>query len=852
MSYSSHPGFTHADSVDAHKLFRSRRIRDFGLALLPDILALGFVLALALTLLSREIVFGGSLDDSDILQQSIPVYSWYAAALRQGRLPLWSPEILGGFPLAFSQYGFFYPPDILLFRLLDTARAFHLSLALHLALAGGCTYWYGRVLGLRRLPALIAAVAFQMGNEAVAWAANGFIARSLFVLPALLAVTELLFRGKWRYWLLVPVIVGASMLGGYAQFVLFALCASAAYALVAAVVEWKSLGARTALAALGLLASGVALGLGLAMVRIAPTLALTSLSTRAAGMGLAGSSVDSIAPTSMVAGYLLPALNELSGDTVARPDYVSGPVLCLALLALLYRGRLGRVPTFHAGLAGVSIVLSLGNFTPFYGLLIQLPFFGYFRGPNRISLVAALAIAMLAAYALQWRTGNELPRFKRRRRFLIVLAIAGCILLGLGFLASALFQFGRDPISEMLRGVLKSRGWDSLNLLRLRVGLPLLGLAATPMLIVASSRRWLSHTMLEWCIFALTASTLFTLGWIQNGWLSPQFLSQPPVWTETLRSDTDSNLYRTFSWPPAAMLYNLRMDLQRAGQPAPSRDFERIYLRQFVTPDLNMLYGISTADGYEVLQSRRQALMSTYLGSERREKATFADGSLVGDIAMTRQLPERLNLMAAFNVKYLLNAFQVDDPRLELAGVAPVRIYPNRADVTSVYLYRLKAALPRVLVVPRAEVIHSERNVLETLTAGTVDLRHDVILEEQPPSLASPALTLSGSGVEVVSYRDDSVEIRTKTDGSGFLVLMDFLLPGWSATVDGRQTSILAANFAGRAVLIPGPGEHQIVFSYEAPLFRDGVIVSLVSLVLLCAIPLGARYRKVGSHGRTA
>ncbi len=845
----SHASFSHSDTVALRQPIRTGHSRGYWAALLRDLLALGFILALPLALLSREIVFGGSLDDSDIVQQSIPVYSWYAAALKQGQLPIWSPEILGGFPLAFSQYGFFYPPDILLFRVLDAARAFHLSLALHLALAGGCTYWYGRVLGLRRLPSLIAAIAFQMGNEALAWAANGFIARSLFVLPALLAISELLFKGRWRYWLLLPVVVGASMLGGYAQFVLFALCAAAAYALVTAVVEWKSLGTRTVFAALGLLALGVALGFGLAMVRIAPTLALTALSTRAGGMGLAGSSVNSIAPMAMIGGYLLPVLNELSRDSVARPDYLGGPILFLVFLVLLFHGRLGRVPAFHAGLAGVSTILSLGSFTPFYGLLLRLPFFGYFRGPNRFSLVAALAITMLAAYALEWRLATDLPRLRRRWLLVVAVAIVGAAALGVGFLASTLFQFGRDPVSEMLRGMLKSHGWDVMNLLRLRVGLPLLGLAAAPVLIIAVGRGWLSHTALEWSVLALTTASLFTLGWLQNGWLSPQSLREPPAFVEALRSDTGTNLYRVFAWPPAVMLYNLNTDLQRAGRQPPSQDFDRTYLRQFVTPNLNMLFGISTADGYEVLQSRRQALMSTYLGSERREKATFADGSVVGDRAMTRQLPERLDLMAALNVKYLLNAFQIKDPRLELAGKVPLRIYPDHEDVTSVYLYRLKSALPRALVVPRAEVMSSEKDVLEALTAGNLDLRQNVILEKQPPPQQAPALSLGSSEVQIVDYQDDRVEIRTSTDGSGFLVLMDFLLPGWSATVDGRQVSVFAANFAGRAVAISGPGDHRVIFSYTAPLFREALMVSLGSLVLLCAVVLSDIYVRRAARG---
>ena len=164
-----------------------------------DLLGIAFLFGLALLLSSRQILFGGTFYDYDILLMSIPAYSWFAEGLKQGQFHIWSPDVLGGFPLSFAIYTFLYPPDILLLRLLDAARAFHLSLALHLGLAGACCYWYCRVLGMRRLPSLLAAVAFQMGNQVLTWQSNGFITKTLLVLPSLLASIELTFGRGARY-----------------------------------------------------------------------------------------------------------------------------------------------------------------------------------------------------------------------------------------------------------------------------------------------------------------------------------------------------------------------------------------------------------------------------------------------------------------------------------------------------------------------------------------------------------------------------------------------------------------------------------------------------------------------------
>ncbi|MHB0869792.1 MAG: hypothetical protein ACYC5J_10105, partial [Chloroflexota bacterium] len=700
--------------------------------------ALGLLVALALLLLGREILFGGTLFDYDILLMSIPVYSWFSEGLRQGQFPIWSADVMGGFPLAFAIYGFFYPLDILLFRLLDAARAFHLTLALHLALAGCCTYWYCRVVGMRRVPSLLAAVAFQMGNEVLAWQSNGFITKTLFTLPALLATIESMLVRSHRYWLLIPVIVSVGLLGGYAQTLLYALSAAAAYLLVGVTVKRRLLGSRGTARLLLLAALGVALGFGLAAVRVAPTLAVTAMTTRAGGMDFQRAAVDSIEPWALVAGELLPAVFELPGWGAVRPDYVGATTLLLAALALAAWRSLGRVGWFHAGLAATATILSLGEYTPLYNLFLQLPFFSYFRGASRFSPIGALGIAVLAGYALDRRLVERLSAERKWRRAAIALAV-GAVLIGtLSFVLSAALQWGRDPISELLREVATEDGWILLSAFRLRVGVALFCLVAGPVLLAACVRHWISHRTLEWLSVGLTATALFLLGWIQNPWLPPSALYDPPALTKALKQETD--LFRVFSWAPRFSTYNVGVFYRDVVGRPPSMEFEEHYLRQFIPPNLGMLFGISTAEWYDALQTRRQALIANYMGSERAEPVRYSDGDFVDWKTRTMSLHDRLNLLAALNVKYLTHAFEIEDPRLEKVETLEVQIYPELPAVARVHLYRLNTAMPRAFVVPRSTAIQGEKQVLEALLAGTPDLRQEVILEEevsppQPPVL---------------------------------------------------------------------------------------------------------------------
>ena len=385
-------------------------------------------------------------------------------------------------------------------------------------------------------------------------------------------------------------------------------------------------------------------------------------------------------------------------------------------------------------------------------------------------------------------------------------------------------------------------GWDLLNVLRPRVGMPLLGVALSPLLVVGCARRWISHAILEWSALAISASTLFLLGWVQNPWLPPSDLNQPPALLRTLRED--SELFRLFSWAPRVSTYNVGAYYKGIVGRPPTREFEQRYLRQFIPPNVGMLYDVATVDGYEALQTRRQALLATYIGSERADYARFASGDGVDAEVYLRSLNDRLNLLAALNVKYLMHAFLIEDPRLKPLDEVALTIYQGLGAVAKVYLYKIETVLPRAFVVPESQVVTDEKAVLNALAAGSVDLRQRVILEQEPPALAGDRLTASGSTVRVVEYGEDRVRLEVHTDGSGFLVLMDFLMPGWTATLDGQPVAVYAANFAGRAVALPVAGDHHVVFSYEAPLLREGLLVSLLSLLLVVLAPLAWKLRR--------
>src|SRR5690606_37824349 len=94
-------------------------------------------------LLRGEVLFWGTP-----LFQFWPWHHLVKEALWAGHLPLWSPLLGNSTPLlANLQTAVFYPPN-LLYLLLPVAHALTLSVILHLSLAGGLMFAYGRQLRL--------------------------------------------------------------------------------------------------------------------------------------------------------------------------------------------------------------------------------------------------------------------------------------------------------------------------------------------------------------------------------------------------------------------------------------------------------------------------------------------------------------------------------------------------------------------------------------------------------------------------------------------------------------------------------------------------------------------------------
>jgi len=336
-------------------------------------------------LLSGHMLFG-----SDVINLFHHSRMAIAEAFRSGRLPVWDPHSMAGFPLlAGVQAAVFYPPSWFCV-FLSAGTFWTLSVWAHLTLAGlFANRWLERGLGIGPRAALVGAVVYLL---------SGYVAGRIFSghvnyvwaypwVPALL----------WRFerYLVGPSFRRGVLLGGV--FAMLILAGVPQYGLFSGIL----LGARGGLVFARDRSRGpdllrclgwIGLGLLVCAPQILPTLELVTQMQRGNLADRAFYESDSVTLQFLV--------SLLTGSVVGElTAHVGGAVFLLAAVALFRR----RDQTLlWGGLALFGILMAFGPGTPFYGIVTTLlPGSGQFRAPARYLLLYTIGLTALVALGFE-------------------------------------------------------------------------------------------------------------------------------------------------------------------------------------------------------------------------------------------------------------------------------------------------------------------------------------------------------------------------------------------------------------------------------------------------------------------
>lgn len=246
-----------------------------------------------------------------------------------------------------------------------------------------------------------------------------------------------------------------------------------------------------------------------------------------------------------------------------------------------------------------------------------------------------------------------------------------------------------------------------------------------------------------------------------------------------------------------------------------------------------MYYGLFSPEGYDSFNNKRysELVYSSHTLGKYSEKMPRADVLIMKSQSLkdTLENPYRKRMISLLGIKYLVEKRGENDLAKTTVSDSDVQLVWT----DNVFnIYKNKNALARVFFVYDYYLLKEKQQILNKIYDKTTDLSRKAILEE-PPQLS---VNNKGIGnIRVISYAPEHVELRGETNENGVLVLSDNYYPGWKAFIDGKEVSILRANYTFRAVAVP-KGNHTIVFRYHPLSFYLGLYVSGAGVILLIGV----------------
>lgn len=194
---------------------------------------------------------------------------------------------------------------------------------------------------------------------------------------------------------------------------------------------------------------------------------------------------------------------------------------------------------------------------------------------------------------------------------------------------------------------------------------------------------------------------------------------------------------------------------------------------------------------------------------------------------------------------FVLRGMSLIDDRLPASE--SVSIIPEMRVVHSgdVKIYE-RSGTGRAFLVPAVQVVDDDDAAIRALGSPSFNPESRAIVTKQdlPPTVAAQmnaegllsggsALPQSPVGtVQIRSYQPERVILHVQNTAPAVLVLNDTFYPGWKAQVDGHDATAWRVNYLYRGLDLPA-GSHEVVYTYDPPMFNLGAQISAFSLFLL-------------------
>ncbi len=699
-------------------------------------------------------------------------YPWtrlFADAMKNGTLPLWTPDIQSGFPLfAEGQTAMLYPLNLFFFSVFPFDSAYNLLFLTHFLMGGAFAYLFARKRRLGREAASLTAITFTFGSAYAGCFYNVVTLRTLVWFPlALYFVEDYLETGKALPLFLLTLALAQSWLGGFAQTAAYAFGFVALYYFLEAfwLGRARSWPWRRHLLFLGALGLSVLI----ALPQLWATLEFAFHSTRV----LHEKSFifwGSVPPWSLATLFLYP------WSVFLRANLYIGVLPFLLIVAL------GRETRFKTGwaLTLLSFLLAMGVFNPLYWVLVHLPGISLLRNPSKFLFFTAFFLSVIAGEALDtlFKRGagkRILAAQAKVSAFFFALALGGWALARWG--APYLLKFGDWYVNQFVMNKTYHRWSHQVYEDRVRA---LLG--------VVQSQTDFSNPVF-WTPFVFAGASMALLHFYRKGMRREMFTA-----LFLFLLCTDLFIYGKLYYG-TGFIGNLKHFATAPAMEGFARDGKWLDLAEgddlLFPPNRNLLSGHAQAGAYSPLLDKSYYLLTHDWGNL---DDSFGRGS-VDPSAPGRQK----RLLDFAGVKYIHAPASSGLPFRRLKGNERAVVYVN------------PEAQPEFTLVFKTHVVGKESDALEYLKGSEFNPAVEAIV------IHGPALEgkVSAAGAELTVLSQEAQRAKLKTDGPvpALLVRNQTYDKGWRATVDGFAVPLVRVNVAFQGIeLTPGPHDVEFVF----------------------------------------
>ncbi|MBI5903471.1 MAG: YfhO family protein [Deltaproteobacteria bacterium] len=729
-----------------------------------------------------------------------------------------------------------YPLNVLLL-ILPFDLAFNWTVIIHFPLAGIFTFILLRELGASVAGSVLAAVTFML---------SGYLFSAHNVISTLFTVTwapfaiflflRTLKSGSAVYSCLSGLTLAMMFLGGGIEAFFATLCLLIFLTFFPSVFDFGN--GATVYAGLKkrllLWAVMTAVFLLLGAVQLLPFLELARQSTRAGGLSFFEATTWSFNVKDFVQffipdpyGYGFTNDRYWANQSWLKTVYTGSIPFMLGVFFFRKNGK-KALPFALLTLVFLSLAMGRNNLL-YHALYAWAPFFGKIRYPVKFLFMVFLFISISAGMGFDaLKKGLDAGEPSAKRIITVLLALATIAAAAFGLL-----NFFDAEVKRFLIG----RGIDYPQYNHVRINV-FNAKRALVFFMVFPALLYLSYNSKKVrACFPLAAAAILTIDlfFAHAGYYAS--MSSKEYHGNGLVMDfleKDRGLYRVFTTPKTK---NESITLPEGGGAAPFDEkwLKGLNLDKERLAGYNLEHRIFNIDGVEVMKR--------------------GDYSNVLTLMNSRKGPDSTNIPAMLNVKYVVSLPKIESGDFELKKVigCAADVLDCTEDLKTMKVYEYRNFLPRFFVTDGWSVVKKPDELVATLLDKKFSPGRLAILEEEPWKVVSRGAPESTqerkSEVDVLRYRNNSIELGVKAAHQGILVASESYYPGWRVYVDGREQKLLKADYVLRAVALEA-GAHTVKFVYDPLSFKVGAFVSAATLLTLLISGIYHARTRRGQEGR--